>query len=117
MSYVRFSSDRHQSDVYAYQEATTNLYVVHLAQYRMRPWWLTLRRLTDKKLPVGRTSVFVERRWVNWLSWKLPWWTRMVKIHLPAAGTSLRFETEKEMFTCFKVLARNGYRVPDYLLK
>ena len=116
MSYCRFSDDRQTCDVYAYQDIEMN-YTVHIAENRFRWWWRMLRLLTDKKIAVGSHTHYVERRLVAWLSWKLPYWVRTRKIRKPLAGCSLHFETENEMFGCFKFLASKGYHVPEYLLK
>ncbi len=106
MSYVRFSSDDFQSDVYAYEDCGGG-FTIHVA---------STKRIFSKPLPEkvpfekGSLNAWLERhqKVVAMLEN-----SSMVPIGLPHDGESFNVETEHEMFDKLRNLKAMGYSVPE----
>lgn len=118
MSYCRFSSDNFTSDFYCYESESG--YVIHLAGSRWRAWWRLLHWVTDKRIKLHRplhdaAIIFRnERRFVTWLSYKLPHALMHKRIRLNHAGACFTAETEDEMFDIVRDLHEQGFRIPRH---
>lgn len=109
MSYVRFSSDNHRSDVYVFADVKGG-YTLMIAQNRFvgpepRP---ELPPLTQDGIDAYLKASERLDAWVEA--------AKRVPINLPEAGREFNFETAAEMADKLLDLRALGYYVPQYAI-
>ena len=114
MSYCRWSSDRHQCDVYVYEGYEG--YVCHIAGRK-------IVNLSEAPKDVGSILDFKEedrhiwmenhRAWMKWLE------TEAIRedIGLEFDGETFSTDTATDMGNQLKMLQDMGYRVPNYVIE
>lgn len=104
MSYCRWSSDSHRSDVYAYQSDTG--FEIDIARYRHDlPDDAVAPTFDDPDWPAKYDA------WIETLRA-----SELVPIGLPFDGQRFVYDTEDEMMAKLAELAAIGYHVPAGLL-
>lgn len=112
MSYVRFSSDNFQSDVYAYESSRG--FEIHVSVIRFEsetpiPELLPLRlTMTEEEVTSWLKRHAEQQEWIDK--------AQRSPIGLSRDGKDFCFLTEKEMYAFLKELKKEGYRVPIPLI-